>query len=126
MENNPAVKTVACGNVYLWIPNRRDALAGRVIASRVPLPRLDKCGDGHSRLCGQHVRVRNGGEINEPLASGNRSRMVPLGDAPPNADGDFIFEPGRGGGRIDKVNRDGASASPAEFLESGVPFPEPQ
>jgi hypothetical protein len=72
------------------------------------------------------VRVRNGGEINEPLASKSGSRIVPIGDALPNADGNFIFDPGRGGGRIDKVNWDGASASPAEFLESGVPFPEPQ
>jgi hypothetical protein len=117
---------MARGNVYLWIPNRRDALRGRVIASRMSLPRLDTSGEGCGRLWGPHIRVRNGGEVNEPLASGSETRIVPIGDALPNVDGDFIFEPGRGGGRIDKVNWDGTSASSAEFLESGIPFPEPQ
>src|SRR4030088_2837465 len=126
MENSPAVKTIARGNVYLWVPNRRGTLMGRVIASRVPLPRLDTCGEGCSRLWGQYARVRNGGEINEPLSAGGGSRIVPIGDALPNVDGDFMFEPGRGGGRIDKVNWNGASARPAEFLESGIPFPEPE
>src|SRR6202011_2374508 len=123
MENSRAVKTMAHGNIYLWIPDRRDPLRGRVITSSVPLPRLDA---GGGRLWGQYVRVRNGGEINEPVGSGTGSRIVPIGDAIPNVDDDFIFEPGRGGGRIDKVNWDGASASPAEFLESGIPFPEPE
>jgi hypothetical protein len=126
MENSPAVKPMARGNVYLWTPNRRDPLGGRVIVSGVVLPRLDTSGEGCGRLWGQNVRVRNGGEINEPLASGDGSRIVPIGDALANVGGDFIFEPGRGGGRIDKVNWNGASASPAEFLESGVPFPEPE
>jgi hypothetical protein len=72
------------------------------------------------------VRVRNGGEITEPVASNSGSRIVPIGDALPNAEGDFIFDPGRGGGRIDKVNWDGVSAPPAKVLESGIPFPEPQ
>jgi hypothetical protein len=71
------------------------------------------------------VRVRNGGEINEPAAEGG-TRIIPIGDAMPNAEGDFLFEPGRGGGRIDKVNGAGVPASPAEFLESGVPYPEPE
>src|SRR2546425_8150827 len=26
-----------------------------------------------------------------------------IGDAQPNAEGDYVFEPGRGGGRMDKV-----------------------
>jgi len=126
MENSPAVKTMPRGSVYLWIPSARDTLGGRVIAGKVPLLRLDTFGKGSARLWGQHVRVRNGGEINEPLSAGGGSRIVPIGDALPNVDGDFMFEPGRGGGRIDKVNWNGASVSPAEFLESGIPFPEPQ
>jgi fungalysin metallopeptidase (M36) len=121
-----AITIMPRGNVYLWTPDSRSTLGGHLAVSSVPLPRLEACGDGCSRLWGRHVRVRNGGEINEPLPSGNGSRIVPIGDARPNIDGDFIFEPGRGGGRIDKVNWDGASASPAELLESGVPFPEPQ
>ena len=126
MENGTAMKPMAYGRVYVWIPDPRSTLGGHVTVSSVPLPRLDTSIKGRGRLWGRHVRVRNGGEINAPLASKSGSRIVPISDALPNADGDFIFEPGRGGGRIDKVNRDGASAFPAEFLESGVPFPEPE
>jgi len=120
------MKPLTCGRVYLWIPDPRSSLGGHVTVSRVPLPRLDSWVEGCSRLWGRHVRVRNAGEVNAPLASKTGSPIEPIGDALPNADGDFIFEPGRGGGRIDKVNWDGASASPAEILESGIPFPEPQ
>lgn len=118
--------TMPRGNVYLWIPDPGNTLRGRVIVSKVPLPRLDMAGEGCGRLWGRYVRVRNGGEINEPVAANGGSRIVPTGDAIPNEDSDFIFVPGRGGGRIDKLNRDGASASPAKVLESGILFPEPQ
>src|ERR1700736_4284363 len=126
MENGTAMKPMAYGRVYVWIPDPRSTLGGHVTVSSVPLPRLDTSIEGRSRLWGRHVRVRNGGEISAPFASKPGSRIVPISDALPNVDGDFIFEPGRGGGRIDKVNWDGASAAPAEFLESGVPFPEPE
>ena len=118
------MKPMNCGRVYLWIPDPQSTLGGYVTVSRLPLPRLDSRVEGRSRLWGQHVRVRNAGEMNAPLALKTGSRIVPIGDALPNADGDFIFEPGRGGGRMDKVNWDGASGFPAEFFESGVPFPE--
>src|SRR5438132_13698545 len=126
MQNSSARNSMPYGNVYLWIPHRWNALRGRVIAGRVPLPGLDTSGEGSGRLWGRHVRVRNGGEINEPLASKSGSCIVPIGDALPHADGDFIFDPGRGGGRIDKVHWDKPSASPVESPESRVPFPEPQ
>jgi len=126
MENGTAMKPVTYGRVYLWIPDPRSTLGGHVTVSSVPLSRLDTWVEGRTRLWGRHVRVRNGGEINAPLGSKRGSRIVAISDALPNADGDFIFEPGRGGGRIDKVNWDGAPACPAEFLESGVPFPEPE
>src|SRR6267378_2200414 len=113
------------GNVYVWIPDPRSALGGHVSVRSVSLPRLDTCGEGRGRLWGRHVRVRNGGEINE-LAAEGRTRIVPIGGAVPNEEGDFLFEPGRGGGRIDKVHGAGGSASPSEILESGVPFPEPE
>src|ERR1700730_4902409 len=126
MENGTAMKPMTYGRVYLWIPDPRNTLGGHVTVGSVPLPRLDTWIEGRGRLWGRHVRVRNGGEINAPLASESGSRIVPIGDALPNADGDFIFAPGRGGGRIDKVNWDGASASPADVLESCVLFPEPE
>src|SRR5438445_4059114 len=43
------------------------------------------------------------GAIYEPGSSGRSPLEVPLGDARPDAEGNFLFEPGRGGGRIDKV-----------------------
>jgi Fungalysin metallopeptidase (M36) len=121
--NGAARETMTTGNVYEWISDPRRTLGGHVAITRVFLPRLDPAGDNPVRLCGRHVRVRNGGAINVPEAAGE-TRAVLVGDAVPNAKGDFIFDPGRGGGRIDKVNRVGSYASPAEFLESGVPFLE--
>ena len=126
MGNSPAMKNMPRGNVYLWIPDPRSTLGGHVTVRNVPLPRLDTWNEGRGRLWGQHVRVRNSGEINEPVPAEERTRIVSIGDAAPNAEGDFLFEQGRGGGRIDKVNWDGASASPAEVIESGIPFPEPE
>src|ERR1700680_2063195 len=113
------MKSISHGRVYRWIPDAANRLGGRVTAGTAPLPRLDTTGEGRGRLWGRHVRVKNGGEINEP--SNGRVRIVPIGDARPNAAGDFFFEPGRGGGRIDKVVCLGASSLPAEFIESGVP-----
>jgi hypothetical protein len=47
--------------------------------------------------------VRNGGAVYELDPITKFERAVPLGDARPDSTGDFLFEPGRGGGRIDKV-----------------------
>jgi hypothetical protein len=47
--------------------------------------------------------VRNGGAVNELDPATGNIRAVPIGDAHPNQAGDFMFEPGRGGGRLDKV-----------------------
>jgi hypothetical protein len=91
------------GRVYVWIPDPASMLGGRVTASIVPLLRLDTEGEGSGRLWGMHVLVRNVGEVNEPDPANGGVRAVPIGDARPNAEGDFLFEPGRGGGRMDKV-----------------------
>ena len=115
-----------CGRVYTWLPDSSNPLGGRVAARVVPLFRLDTEGKRSSRLCGRHVRVRNGGEIYEPDPANGNVRSEAIGDAQPNAGGDFLFEPGRGGGRVDKVVFVGSSPSLAEYLESGVPFPEPE
>src|SRR5882672_8472160 len=87
------------GRVYVWTPDRAHSLGGRTRASIVPLERLE---DG-TRLCGRYVVVRNGGAVNQFDPTTNQASAVPIGDAIPNADGDFLFEPGRGGGRLDKV-----------------------
>jgi hypothetical protein len=91
------------GRIYAWTPDTTSALDGRVTATVVPLLRLNTDGEGSGRLWGRHVRVRNGGAVNEPDLARGAVRGVPIGDAQPNAEGDFLFEPGRGGGRIDKI-----------------------
>lgn len=91
------------GRVYLWTPDPRRSLGGYVTASVVSLPRLE-CGAGEPRrLRGRFVVVRNGGAVNEPDRASGGARACRLGDAEPNPEDDFLFEPGRGGGRIDKV-----------------------
>jgi hypothetical protein len=69
----------------------------------VPLQRLEDRREGVGRLCGRFVQVRNGAVINQPEPLTGRARPIGLGDAQPDAAGDFLFEPGEGGGRIDKV-----------------------
>lgn len=94
---------MSCGRVYIWTPDPSNSLGGRVTATIVPLLRLDMNGEGSGRLWGRYVRVRNGGAVNELDSITGKVRAVPIGDAQPNAEGEFLFEPGRGGGRMDKV-----------------------
>jgi hypothetical protein len=91
------------GRVYLWTPARSGACGGAVTAAVVLLPRLEAGGRSGVRLRGRFVVVRNGGAVNEPDPVGGDVRATRLGDAEPNATGDFDFAPGRGGGRLDKV-----------------------
>ena len=92
-----------CGRVYGWFPDPAHPLNGRVSKEVVPLSNLDTEGEGKGRLWGRYVRVRNAGWVNEADPLTGKIRPAPLGDAEPDANGDFLFEPGRGGGRIDKV-----------------------
>lgn len=101
-DNNGWLKGMRYGRVYVWTPDPASTLGGRVTKSIVPLLHLNANGQGGDRLWGCYVRVRNGGWVNEPDETG-AVRGVPLGEARPNADDDFLFEPGRGGGRLDKV-----------------------
>ncbi len=91
------------GHVYVWTPAPSDSLGGRVTAAVVPLLRLDTDGEQSGHLWGHYVRVRNDGAVNEYNLATGSVRGVSIGDAQPNMEGDFLFEPGRGGGRIDKV-----------------------
>jgi hypothetical protein len=95
-------------------------------ASVVSLRHLDVSANEAGGLSGRFVRVRNGGAVYEPDPKTKDVRAVPLGDARPDTEGDLLFEPGRGGGRVDKVVFSGGSSSQTEYLESGVPFPEPE
>lgn len=91
------------GMVYLWIPDSQAALGGRVHKAIVGLPDLASDIEGRARLSSHLVRVRNGGSVNAPDSQVDVARAVTIGDAEPDQNGDFLFEPGRGGGRVDKV-----------------------
>jgi len=108
------------GLVYVWTPDRLTMLGGRIRASIVPLERLEDGGSAGTRLRGQYVEVHNAGAVNLLDPGTNQVRAVPISDAEPNAGGDFLFEPGRGGGRLDKVPRADADFSMA--LRAGFPL----
>ena len=91
------------GRVYLWTPDPDRAVGGVVSATVVPLRRLEIGDGGTPGLRGRFVVVRNGGAINQLDPLGGVVQPMPLGDAEPDDAGDFLFEPGRGGGRLDKV-----------------------
>jgi len=93
---------MSSGCVYLWTPDPARPAGGYVTASVVPLHRLVS-GGSDVRLRGRFVVVRNGAAVNEPDPQTGKTRICRLGDAEPNVDGDFLFAPGKGGGRLDKV-----------------------
>jgi capsule synthesis protein PGA_cap/fungalysin metallopeptidase (M36) len=91
------------GRVYLWTPDSGSALGGHLELAVAPLEHLngDEHGSGH--LHGRFVHVRNGGAIHVPDDATGAIRVSPIGDAQPDSDGNFLFEPRKGGGRLDKV-----------------------
>ena len=93
---------VSRGRVYLWIPDARRELGGRVVLAEVGLPRLDSDGPGAAKLWGHHVRVRNAAVIPVPGEAPGSAVPAVVGDAQPDARGDFLFQPRRGGARLDK------------------------
>jgi len=89
------------GRVHVWERNPDAPLGGRAVCRIVPLPNLDADG---ARLSGGYVRVRNAAWLNEPRAGGEGVVPTPLGNARPNDAGDFLFEHGRGGPRVDSTH----------------------
>jgi Fungalysin metallopeptidase (M36) len=94
---------VSKGRVYVWTDDSGRGLYGHLTASVESLHHLDVSTGDASCLSGRFVCVRNSGAVYEPDPVTNDVRPVPLGDARPDSAGNFLFEPGRGGGRIDKV-----------------------
>ncbi len=82
---------MSLGRVHLWQPDVSSPLGGRILLERVPLPNLDAIEP--VRLSGHYVRVRNASVLDG----------LPLGDARPDPDGDFLFDPARGGRRVDRT-----------------------
>jgi len=92
---------MSVGRVYTWVPDPRLPLGGKLVRDDVALPRLFSPGTGDTRLSGTFVEVHNSGALNSRTADGAVAPL-PLGDAAAEADGSFLFEPSRGGGRVDK------------------------
>lgn len=93
--------SISVGRVYVWIPDPHARLGGKLALDVLPLPRLFCAGSPDAALTGTFAEVHNAGFLNSRQPDGT---MVPLalGDAKPNLGGAFLFEPGRGGGRVDK------------------------
>lgn len=89
--------------MYIWDPDPALPLGGRINLAVVALPRLNLNGRDVIALDGEFARVRNGGQMNARNAETNPVTAVSLGDAAPDCHGNFLFEPGRGGGRMDLV-----------------------
>lgn len=89
------------GRVYVWSPDSRIPLGGKLALEVVTLPRLLSPGTPATTLSGKFVEVHNAGVLNTRHADGTICPLA-LGDAQPNPDGNFLFEPTRGGGRVDK------------------------
>lgn len=90
------------GLVYVWTLDSTSFLGGHITREVQPLLHLDDHQGARHKLQGRYVSIQNAGWINEPVEN-NSVAANPLGDAQPNENGDFIFEPGRGGGRLDKI-----------------------
>lgn len=91
------------GRVHVWVQDPESFWGGYVSTTVESLLRLNLEGEGKGRLWGRYVRVRNGGEVNESDPTSGGVRVLPIGDAQPDAEGNFLFEPSGGGGRLDKV-----------------------
>lgn len=92
---------ISAGRVYVWIPDAAVPLGGKLGLEVVPLPRLFSGGTDEAKLSGIFVEVHNAAALNTRQADG---AVIPLalGDAQASSDGAFLFQPTRGGGRVDK------------------------
>jgi poly-gamma-glutamate capsule biosynthesis protein CapA/YwtB (metallophosphatase superfamily) len=91
------------GRVYIWWPDARHTLGGYLTKEVAPLPGLTADTDGRFRLCNRLVRVANVGKVKLRDPASGEVSCIRIGNAQPDANGDFLFEAGRGGGRMDKA-----------------------
>jgi hypothetical protein len=89
------------GRVYVWTPDPATRLGGALALEVVPLERLLSPGTPETKLAGAFVEVHNAAVLNSRQADGT---VIPLalGDASAGDGGVFLFEPTRGGGRVDR------------------------
>lgn len=91
------------GRVYRWeIPGGDEA--PRAVCDVVPLSNLIDWSPASRGLRGRFAVVYDAAVINLPgLGPGDSPRPTPVGDAMADERGNLMFDPGRGGGRIDKI-----------------------
>jgi hypothetical protein len=88
------------GRVYVWKPDAQLDLGGEVSLQEVELLGLPT---SPSALDGTYVWVRNDGSVQQRGLYYQVPRLATIGNAKPNERGNFFFDPGRGGGRLDKA-----------------------
>lgn len=87
------------GSVYQWLPSCTGPVGGELRREVVDLPGLQPFGSGPSFLSSRFVQVMNRGFL--PGSAGDAQQAEPIGNAQPDQNGDFLFEGGIGGGRLD-------------------------
>ncbi|HEY6088510.1 MAG TPA: CapA family protein, partial [Gemmatimonadaceae bacterium] len=107
---------ISAGRVYVWIPDAGAPLGGKLGLEVVSLPRVISGGTHAARLTGPFVEVHNAGQLNTRQADGAVISLA-LGDAKASSDGAFLFEPTRGGGRVDKCEVPGTKRR-ARYVEA--------
>lgn len=90
------------GLVYEWTPDASLPLGGSIDKRLVDLGALAFDGKVGSQLRNALVEVRNGGRRNRFDPKSGLYENVAVGNAEADSSGDFIFESGKGGGRLDK------------------------
>ena len=90
------------GLVYVWKPDPIRELGGTVTKELVELGLLETGLGGGPLLKNRFVEVRNGGRRYLHNTTTNGYEDIAIGNVIPDSNGDFCFEAGKGGGRLDK------------------------
>ena len=90
------------GLVYIWKPDPVHPLGGRVEKGLVDLGELVVSEAGRPQLQNRLIAVRNGGRRYKLNPVSMEFEDTAIGNAEPDSKGDFCFEAGKGGGRLDK------------------------
>lgn len=88
------------GRVYTWTRDRSREIGGFIKEDSVPLLHLDP--SNPQRLTGRYVIVRDAGVVKE-VDSDRFERLVAIGDAVSDSNGNFLFKPYNGGESVDTV-----------------------
>ncbi len=90
------------GQVYISEPSESEFTGIRVRMATVPLLHLNAPSSTGTGLNGRYVEVVNEGRINEPDNDAPGFLSVAIGGASPDSEGNFLYDPAAGGGRLDK------------------------